>query len=72
MKTSTQNRCAGMHGAWLALAVAKDIKGPASAVLYAVAIPLAFVREWVSYTIYALVALLWLVPDPRIERKLEG
>src|SRR5712671_1205807 len=56
-------------GSRLALAVAKDIKGPASAVLYAVAIPLAFVREWVSYTIYALVALLWLVPDPRIERK---
>jgi uncharacterized membrane protein len=51
----------------LAAAVGKDVKGPISAVLYAAAIPLAFVREWISDIIYVLVALMWLIPDPRIE-----
>ena len=39
--------------------------------LYAVAIPLAFVNSWIAIGIYVLVALLWLVPDRRIERVLE-
>ena len=34
------------------------------------AIPAAFVHEWISYTLYILVALIWLIPDPRIERAL--
>ncbi len=54
----------------LAKAVGKDRKGLASALLYAAAIPLAFVNHWISDGIYALVALMWLVPDPRIEREL--
>jgi len=53
----------------LAAAVGKDLKGKISPVLYAVAIPLAFVREWLSDAIYVGVALMWLVPDPRIESK---
>jgi uncharacterized membrane protein len=51
----------------LAQAVGHDVKGPISALLYAIAIPMAFVREWVSDMIYVLVALIWLVPDKRIE-----
>jgi uncharacterized membrane protein len=56
-------------GSKLAAAVGKDLKGKISPVLYAVAIPLAFVREWLSDAIYVGVALMWLVPDPRIEAK---
>jgi uncharacterized membrane protein len=51
----------------LAAAVGKDVKGPISAFLYAIAIPLAFVREWISDALYVTVALIWLVPDKRIE-----
>ena len=51
----------------LAAAVGHDVKGPISALLYALAIPLAFVREWISDALYVTVALIWLVPDKRIE-----
>ena len=51
----------------LAAALAKDVKGPMSAVLYALAIPMAFVHQWISDAIYVVVALMWLVPDKRIE-----
>jgi uncharacterized membrane protein len=51
----------------LATAVGRDLKGKASAALYAVAVPLAFVNQRVSVGIYVLVALIWLVPDRRIE-----
>jgi uncharacterized membrane protein len=53
----------------LAAAVGRDAKGKASAALYAAAIPLAFVRYWIADAIYVLVALMWLVPDPRIESR---
>lgn len=56
----------------LARAVGKDRKGQISAVLYAVSIGLAFVRPWAAQTLYVLVALMWLVPDKRIEATLEG
>jgi len=52
----------------LAIAVGKDRKGKISPVIYAVAIPLAFVSPWISGSLYVLVALIWLIPDPRIER----
>ena len=51
-------------------AVGRDWKGKLSPVLYAVAIPMAFVSRWVSLGIYVLVALVWLIPDKRIERTL--
>ncbi|HET8723893.1 MAG TPA: TMEM175 family protein [Anaeromyxobacteraceae bacterium] len=54
----------------LARAVGRDWKGKASIALYAAAIPLAFLREWVADVVYAAVALLWLVPDRRIEARL--
>lgn len=54
----------------LAKAVGKDFKGKLSMVLYAVAIPLPFFFQWGAQAIYVLVALMWLVPDKRIERAL--
>jgi uncharacterized membrane protein len=59
-------------GSKLAAAIGKDFKGKISGVLYMAAIPLAFVSSWIAVGIYALVALIWLAPDPRIERRLEG
>src|SRR6059036_1254226 len=55
----------------LAQAVGFDWKGKLSPVLYLIAIPLAFVNSWIASGLYAFVALLWLIPDPRIERELE-
>jgi uncharacterized membrane protein len=56
----------------LARALGKDWKGRLSTVVYLVAVPLAFVNSWIAGALYAFVALLWLIPDPRIERKLEN
>jgi uncharacterized membrane protein len=57
------------HGANARLreAVGRDRKGKASMVLYVSAIALAFVNQWISDAIYVFVAMMWLVPDPRIE-----
>ena len=52
----------------LATAIGKDWKGKLSPVLYATGIALAFYQPWAGTTIYALVALMWLIPDRRIER----
>jgi len=49
-------------------AVGKDRKGIISVVMYAVAIPCGFFAHWVAHSVYILVALIWLVPDRRIER----
>ncbi|HXR55961.1 MAG TPA: TMEM175 family protein [Casimicrobiaceae bacterium] len=49
-------------------AIGGDWKGKLSPALYLVAIPLAFVSHWIAQSIYAVVALIWLVPDRRIER----
>ena len=51
----------------LEAAVGNDAKGKISVVLYAIAIPLAFVHQLLSDVIYVLVALWWLIPDRRIE-----
>ena len=53
-------------------AVGRDTKGIVSVVAYALAIPIAFVSPWISYAIYVAVAVLWVVPDRRIERVLES
>ena len=55
----------------LAAAIGGDRKGKISALLYAAAIPLAFVHQLAADSIYVAVALLWLVPDRRIESRLE-
>ena len=54
----------------LAAAIGRDLKGNLSPVLYAVAIPSAFLRPWLSWMLYVAVALMWLVPDRRIEQAL--
>jgi uncharacterized membrane protein len=54
----------------LARAVAGDWKGNLSPILYAAAVALAFVRPWISCALYVVVAVIWLAPDPRIERAL--
>jgi uncharacterized membrane protein len=51
----------------LAAAVGADFKGKLSLILYLAAIVVAFVRPWLAITLYVAVALLWLVPDRRIE-----
>ena len=54
----------------LAAAIGNDWKGKLSPTCYLLAIPLAFVSPWISQALFIFVALLWLVPDPRIERML--
>jgi uncharacterized membrane protein len=54
----------------LAIALGHNYRGRLSLVLYAMAIPLAFLQQWIAGGIYAVVALMWLVPDRRIERAL--
>jgi uncharacterized membrane protein len=54
----------------LATALGRDFKGKASLVFYAVAIPLAFVNSWCAGALYVLVAVMWLIPDRRIEKAL--
>jgi uncharacterized membrane protein len=56
----------------LATAVGADTKGKISIVMYASAIPLAFMNQWISDAIFALVALVWLIPDSRIEALFDG
>ena len=55
----------------LALAVGRDWKGKLSPALCFAAIPLAFLSPWIATTLYIFVALLWLIPDRRIERALQ-
>jgi uncharacterized membrane protein len=56
----------------LAKAVGRDIKGNVSTALWAIAVPLAYFYQWAGQTIYVLIALMWLVPDKRIERVLQS
>ena len=56
----------------LAQAVGSDFKGKLSLAFYVAAIPLAFVHRTIAYVLYVAVALIWLIPDPRIESRLRG
>jgi uncharacterized membrane protein len=53
----------------LAVALGRDFKGKISPVIYLVAIGLSFVNNWLGFSLYVLVALMWLVPDRRIESR---
>jgi uncharacterized membrane protein len=61
-----------LHGkdSVLGTALGSDFKGKVSVVIYAVAIPLAFFRSWLACALYILVAVMWLIPDRRIEKTL--
>jgi len=52
----------------LARALGRDFKGRLSVVVYAAATPLAFVSRWIAVALYVLVAVMWLVPDRRLEK----
>lgn len=54
----------------LAKALGNDFKGKVSVLFYVVGIPLSFVRPWLAYAMYVLVAAMWLIPDRRFERAL--
>ncbi len=56
-------------GSTLSTALGRDLKGKLSPVIYAVGIGLAFVNPWLSIGLYVLVALMWLVPDRRLEAR---
>ena len=61
-----------LHGraSTLAAAIGSDFKGKISIAIYAGAVPLAFLRTWISWVCYVTVAIIWLIPDRRIERRL--
>src|SRR3989440_12875447 len=61
-----------LHGreSVLATALGSDFKGKISILIYLVAIPLAFVRSWLACALYVFVAVMWLVPDQRIENRI--
>lgn len=52
----------------LAAAIGNDLKGKLSPLLYAIAISSAFFNQWIAGAVYVVVALMWLIPDRRIER----
>ncbi len=54
----------------LALALGQDFKGKASLVFYVLAIPLAFVNVWLACALYVTVAIVWLIPDRRMEKRI--
>jgi len=56
----------------LARAIGSDRKGTLSMLCYIAALGLAFVQSWMAWSLYIFVAIIWLVPDSRIERVLEG
>lgn len=54
----------------LADAIGSDMKGKLSIVIYATAIGVAFIYAWIGFALYAVVAIMWFIPDRRIERKM--
>lgn len=66
-----QQQIVAVHGrdSQLARAIGKDFKGKISPVLYAIAILSTFYTVWIAEALYVVVALMWLIPDRRIERR---
>ena len=56
------------QNAELASAVGIDRKGLLSLLIYTCPIPLAFVSQWIAFGLYVVVAVMWFIPDPRLER----
>ena len=56
----------------LARAIGRDVKGKLSGMIYAASIPSAFITPWLAQACFIVVALMWLVPDRRIEKALSG
>ena len=62
--------CLDGKKSFLAQAIGKDFKGKLSDILYLLAIIISFFNQWISLAIYLIVALMWLIPDSRIEKKI--
>ncbi len=60
------------EGSRLRALLGSDLKGKLSLAVYAASVPVAFLLPWISYAIYVGVALMWLIPDRRIESRLDG
>jgi uncharacterized membrane protein len=60
------------HGGILAHAIGRDFKGKLSPILYAIGIVAALFEPWIAGILYVAVALMWVIPDRRIERALLG
>jgi len=63
---------AGLHGkdSTLAEAIGKDWKGILSVIIYAIGIGLSFINSWLGFAIYVVVAMIWFIPDKRIEKRM--
>ena len=63
---------AGLHGkdSTLAIAIGKDWKGKLSVCLCALGVGLSFIQNWLGLLLYALVAIIWFIPDARIEKRM--
>lgn len=72
--TVLQSLIIAEHGPYspLKVAVGKDWKGKVSVACYILAMPLAFVNQWIAMGLFMLVAIIWFVPDKRIEKTLEN
>jgi uncharacterized membrane protein len=57
-------------GSVLATALGHDLKGKASPLIYSAGIVLTFVNRWLGFAAYVVVALMWLIPDRRLERSM--
>ena len=55
----------------LAVAVGRDNKGILSLVIYTTGIVVAFYNTWIAFALYVVVAIMWFIPDPRIERSIK-
>jgi len=56
----------------LAAALGRDFKGKISLAVYVTAIPFAFLNHWLAMGLYVAIAILWLIPDRRIEKRAAG
>jgi uncharacterized membrane protein len=63
---------AGGDSSLLATAIGRDLKGKLSPLLYCLGIGLCFVDRWLGVAVYVVVALIWLIPDRRVERVVAG
>jgi uncharacterized membrane protein len=63
-----------LHGrkSQLSAALGNDLKGKLSILVYATAIPLSFVGRWLAFSLYVVVAVMWLIPDRRIEKRIDA
>jgi hypothetical protein len=68
----TTNPLSGKLGADQAAAIGTDVKGRASNLMYGLGIGLSFANRWAGIAAYVAVALMWLIPDRRVERTLSG